>query len=64
MKTDTLNLRIAPETKAMLRRIAELEKGSLSHLIDLFVAGYCKDKGIPQDSGAAKSSRLRTTAKK
>ena len=46
MKSDTLNLRISPATKSVLRFIADRDRRSMSNMIDFLVTDYCAKNGL------------------
>lgn len=45
-KTETLNLRVAPDLKDLIRQAAEAECRSISSFVEVLVRGYCQEKGI------------------
>ena len=53
-KTETLTIRLCPETKAALRLAAERERRSLSNMLDVMVRDWCRREGFtPLPSEAA-----------
>ena len=40
LKTETLTIRLCPETKAALRQAAERERRSLSNMLDVMILDY------------------------
>ncbi len=45
-KTETVNLRLSPRMKELLRFAAEREHRTLSNMIEALVLDYCESKGI------------------
>lgn len=45
-KTETVNLRLSPRMKELLRTAAEREHRTLSNMIEALVLNYYKSKGI------------------
>jgi hypothetical protein len=45
-KTETLNLRVSPEFKELVRVAAEHESRSISNLLEVLVRDYCRQKGV------------------
>lgn len=45
-KTESINLRMAPTTKELLRRAAAQERRTLSNFIEFLVFDYCDKNGI------------------
>lgn len=58
-KTETVNLRLSPRMKELLRIVAEREHRTLSNMIEALVLDYCESKGIPVDHGETPASRTR-----
>ncbi len=52
-KSETLNLRVSPEFKALVRVAAEQEKRSISNLLEVLVRDYCRRKGVTPAAVAA-----------
>lgn len=52
-KTETLNLRVTPGFKEMVREAAEHESRSISNLIEVLVRDYCRRRGIGTAAVAA-----------
>lgn len=50
-KTETVNLRLSPRMKELLRIVAEREHRTLSNMIEALVLDYCESKGIPVEAG-------------
>lgn len=48
-KTETLNLRVAPDLKDLIRQAAETECRSISSFVEVLVRNYCREKGISTD---------------
>ena len=46
-KTATLNLRIDPMLKEMLRTAAVREHRSIANMVELLIRGHCLAEGIP-----------------
>ena len=45
-KTETLNLRVSPETKELVRIAAAQEHRSISNLLEVLVREHCRKQGI------------------
>lgn len=45
-KTETVNLRLSPRMKELLRTAAEREHRTLSNMIEALVLDYCESRGI------------------
>ena len=45
-KSETLNLRVTPEFKELVRVAAERESRSISNLLELVLRDYCRQQGI------------------
>lgn len=56
LKTETLNLRVTPAFKDLVREAAERERRSISNLIEVLVHEHCQKSGI-QPSEAPGTSR-------
>jgi len=41
VKTDTLNLRVAPSFKATLKAVADAEHRSMVNMLEVLLANYC-----------------------
>ena len=65
-KTETVNLRLSPRMKELLRVAAEQEHRTLSNMIEALVLDYCESKGIPVGPGekAAGTKKRPATATK
>ncbi len=65
-KTETINLRLSPRMKALLRAAAEHEHRTLSNMIEVLVLDYCKSKGITaaQDGVLADRKKVKNVAAK
>jgi len=46
IKSDTLNLRVAPSFKRALKAAADHEQRSMVNMLEVLVAGFCEAKGI------------------
>lgn len=46
VKSDTLNLRVAPSFKATLRAVAAAEHRSMVNMLEVLLANYCKQQGM------------------
>jgi hypothetical protein len=64
LKTEVINLRMAPATKQLLRAAAEHEHRTLSNMVDYLILDYCRRNGIePGGEGSpAKPSKSKGTA--
>lgn len=58
-KTESVNLRLSPRMKELLRIAAEREHRTLSNMIEALVLDYCESRGIPVEPGEKISSRTR-----
>ena len=58
-KTETVNLRLSPRMKELLRIAAEREHRTLSNMIEALVLDYCETKGIPVEPGPKATARTR-----
>lgn len=57
-KTDTLNLRVTPGFKELVRVAAEQEHRSISSLVEVLVREHCRRQGIDIDAlGETESPR-------
>jgi len=45
-KTDTLNLRVTPELKEMIRTAAEREHRTIANFVEVLVRQHCAEKEI------------------
>jgi len=65
-KTETVNLRLSPMMKELLRIAAEREHRTLSNMIEALVLDYCESKGIAAAQGRKVLPRVtrRSIAKK
>ena len=52
-KSETLNLRVSPEFKELVRVVAEHESRSISNLLEVLVRDYCRRRGVVAAAGAA-----------
>lgn len=50
-RTDTLNLRVTPELKELVRLAAEREYRTISSLLEVLVRDYCTKHGVKTDAG-------------
>lgn len=55
VKTDTLNLRVTPELKELVRQAAEREHRTVSNLIEVLVRQHCERQGIVIEQEQPKS---------
>lgn len=53
-KSETLNLRVTPEFKELVRIAAEHESRSISNLLEVLVRDYCRKRRMPEVPGAVK----------
>lgn len=60
-KTETVNLRLSPKMKELLRMAAEREHRTLSNMIEALVLDYCESKGIAVAQG--RKAPLRATGR-
>ena len=49
-KSETLNLRVSPEFKELVRVAAEHESRSISNLLEVLVRDYCRRKGVATET--------------
>lgn len=52
-KSETLNLRVSPEFKELVRVAAEHESRSISNLFEVLVRDYCRRRGVAATAGTA-----------
>ncbi|MDH6644373.1 uncharacterized protein (DUF1778 family) [Ralstonia sp. GP73] len=45
-KSDTLNLRVTPQLKELIRLAAEKERRTIANFIEVLVMEYCGEHGI------------------
>ncbi len=45
-KSETLNLRVTPELKTLVRLAAERERRTLSNFLEVLVRQYCTEHGV------------------
>ena len=58
-KSETLNLRVSPEFKELVRVAAEHESRSISNLLEVLVRDYCRRKGVAPTADAASAAAKR-----
>lgn len=58
-KSETLNLRVSPEFKELVRVAAEHESRSISNLLEVLVRDYCRRKGVVPTGDAASAGAKR-----
>jgi hypothetical protein len=58
-KTETVNLRLSPRMKELLRTAAEREHRTLSNMIEALVLDYCESRGIAVAQDERPVSRTR-----
>ena len=58
-KSETLNLRVSPEFKELVRVAAEHESRSISNLLEVLVRDYCRRKGVVLTADAASTAAKR-----
>lgn len=58
-RTDTLNLRVSPEFKELVRLASEREYRTISNLIEVLVRDYCTKHGVKTESGARDTAKSR-----
>ncbi|WP_210482644.1 hypothetical protein [Pseudomonas protegens] len=46
-KTDTLNLRVTPSFKKMLKAVADEENRSMVNMLEVILIDYCQRHGVP-----------------
>ncbi|WOB09720.1 MULTISPECIES: DUF1778 domain-containing protein [Burkholderiales] len=54
-RTDTLNLRVTPELKELVRLAAEREYRTISSFIEVLVRDHCTKHGVKTTSGASQA---------
>jgi replication-associated recombination protein RarA len=59
LKTDTLNLRVAPSFKKMLKAVADGENRSMVNMLEVILVDYCQRYGTPNSDVAAAISTKR-----
>lgn len=50
VKSETLNLRVSPTFKLVLKRVADDEQRSMVNMLEVLLSDYCERKGIVPDS--------------
>lgn len=45
-KSETLNLRVTPELKKLVRLAADNERRTLSNFLEVLVRQYCSERGV------------------
>lgn len=45
-KTETLNLRVTPELKELIRMAAEQERRTIANFIEVLVRQHCRAQGV------------------
>lgn len=58
-KSETLNLRVSPEFKELVRVAAEHESRSISNLLEVLVRDYCQRKGVSPSAETTASEAKR-----
>lgn len=53
-KTETLNLRVSPELKELVRLAAERDHRTIANFIEVLVRGHCERFGIASGRALAK----------
>lgn len=62
-KSETLNLRVSPVFKQVLKEAADREQRSMVNMLEVLLGDYCDRKGIvPPGPNAAAPSRNRARA--
>lgn len=62
-KTDTLNLRVSPIFKQVLKGVADHEQRSMVNMLEVLLVDYCDRKGIvPLDQRATPPAQKRERA--
>ena len=56
-RTDTLNLRVSPEFKELVRLAAEREYRTISNLIEVLVRAHCTKHGVKTESSARDAAK-------
>lgn len=50
IKTETLNLRVSPTFKQVLKQVADHEQRSMVNMLEVLLGDYCDRKGIVPSS--------------
>lgn len=58
-KTETLNLRVSPELKQLVRLAAKREHRTIANFIEVLVREHCAERGILSPRGDAKRATKR-----
>lgn len=58
-KTETLNLRVSPDLKELVRRAAEREHRTIANFIEVLVRDHCDRVGVGRGALPTKSSSSR-----
>lgn len=59
-KTETINLRMAPGMKDLLRRAAENEHRTLSNMLEVLILDYCRVHNLMEAKASASVKKGRT----
>lgn len=63
IKTETLNLRVSPTFKQVLKEVADNEQRSMVNMLEVLLGDYCDRKGIVHPGKSATAlARNRTRA--
>ena len=54
-KTETLNLRVTPELKELIRMAAEQERRTIANFIEVLVRQHCRAQGVNSEVKRAES---------
>ena len=60
-KSETLNLRVTPGFKELVRVAADHESRSISNLLEVLVRDYCRRKGVVPTMETASAEAKRKT---
>lgn len=55
LKTETLNLRVTPEVKALVKRAAEQQRRTISNFVEVLVREHCERVGLDADKKVRKA---------
>lgn len=56
-KSATLNLRVTPELKELVRLAAQLEHRTVANFIEVLVRQHCKRNGLVEEPASGKSPK-------
>lgn len=64
MKTEVVSARVPPDVKAALSAAAEVERRSVTSMLEVMVLSYCREHGIAAAPVKATGRRQATASRK